>query len=287
MLFIDAIRKYQETEDRAAFDMIREALDYDYLRSPTGMTFDKPEMYVAFRCLRLISGRLSTVKYTLAEYGINTQRDTPEVVFAEYAATIQDWTRIKLTPENFRQHEGFLRGYLPNYLELERAYERIIGERETLWQMLAKREIEENWPALQDALKYALKRVDTSRSEREIIRYINRATRTAYYRSQFEGMRRVRRGGETRYVTPKYYGPMYAIFGRANFNLGPITRRQRALIDRIIAVIEEDYANNEMGNYAVDLRGGYRIKNRYIAGRFGVHEASLSRTLARIKDVKH
>lgn len=287
MLFIDAIKKYQETGDRAAFDMVREAMNYDYLNSPTGMTFDKPEMYVAFRCLRLISGRLATIKYTLAEHGLHSRKDTPEYIFSEFAVAIEEWTGIKLTVDNYPEHEEYLAGYLPTFNQLRRAYERIIGARPTLWQLLTGEIVDENWPALQEALEYALKRVDASRSEREVVRYINRATKSAYYRNQFDGMRRVRRGGETRYVTPKYYGPVYAIFGRADFNLGPITRRQRALIDRIIAVIEEDYANNEMGNYAVDLRGGYRIKNRYIASRLGMHEASLSRALRGIKNVKH
>lgn len=286
MLFIDAIKKYQETGDRAAFDMIRKAMNYDYLNSPTSMTFDKPEMYVAFRCLRLISGRLATIKYTLAEHGLHSRKDTPEYIFSEFAVAIEEWTGIKLTVDNYPEHEEYLAGYLPTFDQLRRAYERIIGVRPTLWQLLTGEIVDENWPALQEALKYALKRVDTSRSEREVVRYINRATKSAYYRNQFDGMRRVRRGGETRYVNPKYYGPVYAIFGRANFNLGAITRRQRALVDRIIAVIEEDFANNEMGDYAVDLRGGYRIKNRYIAGRLGMHEASLSRALRGIKNVK-
>lgn len=287
MNFIDAIKKFQEAGDRGIFGMIREAMSYDYLRSPAGMAFGKPEMYVAFRCLRLIGGRLATIKYTLAEHGLHTRRDTPEYIFSEFAITIEEWTGIKLTVENFPKHEKYLAGYLPTFYELRRAYERIIGARPTLWQLLTEEVVNENWPALQAALEYALNRVDTCRSEREVVRYINRATKTAYYRNQFDGMRRVRRGGETRYVTPRYYGPLYALFGRANPGMNHLSSRQRALVGRICAIIEEDFAGGRTEEYAVDLRGGYRIKNRHIAGRLGMHEASLSRALRGIRTAKH
>lgn len=287
MNFVEAIKRYQGTGDRAAIDMIREAMNYDYLRSPTGMTFPKPEMYVAFRCLRLIGGRLATIKYTLSEHGLSARRDSPEYIFAEFAGVLRAWTGIELTLDNFTEHEPYLRSYFPTFPELRRAYEQIIGERETIWHRLTGVIVEEHWPALKEALEYAMQRVDTSRTEREIVRYINRATRTAYVRSQFDGMRRVRRGGEAKYVEPKYHGPMYAVFGKVTVDGSGFTDRQRQLLGRISAIIEKDYADGRIGSYAVDMRGGYRIVNRHIAERLGMHEASLSRALKGIRSVKH
>lgn len=286
MQFIEAIQKYQQSGDSVVFTIIRDAMSTDYMNSQTGMKFEKPEMYVAFRCLRLLRGFLATIKYTLTDYGLHSSRDTPEHIFSEFSAAIKGWTGIDLTVENFTEHEAYLSKYLPTFNDLRRAYERIIGVRPTLWQLFTEEIVEENWIELQKALEYAIRRVDTSRSEREIVRYINCATRTAYYRNQFEGMRRVRRGGKTRYVVPNYYGPIYTIFGRANFDLDSLTKRQFKLIDRIIEIVREDHTKGETDKYNVDLRGGYRIKNRYIADRIGVHEVSLSRALAKIKNVK-
>lgn len=286
MRFIDAIQKYQQSGDSVVFTIIRDAMSIDYMHSPTGMKFEKPEMYVAFRCLRLLRGFLATIKYTLTDYGLHSRRDAPEHIFSEFSVAIEGWTGIKLTVENFTEHEEYLSKYLPTFNDLRRAYERIIGVRPTLWQLFTEEIIEENWIELQKALEYAVRLVDTSRSEREIVRFINSATRTAYYRNQFEGMRRVRRGGKTKYVTPNYYGPIYTVLGRANFDLKLLTRRQSKLVDRITEIVRDDHTKGETDNYNVDLRGGYIIKNRYIAERIGMHEASLSRALSKIKSVK-
>lgn len=283
MSFLEAIKRYQESGDTDAIKMIREAMNYDYLHSPTGLTFDKPEMYVAFRCLRLLRGQLATIKYTLSEHGLNSRRDSPEYIFSEFAGAIRGWTGIELTVENFLEHEKYLARYLSSsYADLRRAYERILGQRPTVWQLLTNEIVDENWPKLQEALEYALKRVDINRSEREIVRYINRATRTAYVRSQFEGMRRVRRDGQSKYVKPQYYGPTYAIFGKSFISSDKISARQRQLIEKIRAVIEEDYREGRIEAYAVDIKGGYRIVNRHIAEKLGIHEASLSRAIKQI-----
>lgn len=289
MSFFRAVRRYQESGDTEAIKMIREAMNYDYLHSPTGMTFEKPEMYVAFRCLRLLRGRLATIKYILEdEYGLRSREDSPEYVFGEFSAFVQANTGVKVTLENFKEHEPFLREYLVvGYLEYEDVYEQLIGKRQTLWHQITNEIVDKHWPTLEMALKDALDRVDTNRSEREIIRYINYVTRTAYYRHQFEGMRRVRRGGKAKYVKPKYFGPHYTIFGKISVDFTNFSGRQRKLIERIIAAIEKDYAEGRIENYAVDMNGGYRIVNRYIAEQIGVHEASLSRALAKIRNVKH
>ncbi|GAB6927124.1 hypothetical protein JCM10914A_11070 [Paenibacillus sp. JCM 10914] len=288
MSFIDAIKRYQESGDADTLKMIRKAMNYDYLHSPTGMTFDKPEMYVAFRCLRLLRGRLATIKYTLSDYGLSAREDSPEYVFAELTAFVHANTGVKVSLQNFKEHETFLREYLvPGYLELEDVYMQLMGERETLWQQITSEIIDKHWSTLEKALKDALDRVDTNRSEREIIRYINYVTRTAYYRHQFEGMRRVRRGGEVKYVKPKYFGPHYAIFGKISVDFTNFSGRQRQLIERIIAAVETDYAEGRIEDYTVDMNGGYRIVNRHIAEQLGMHEVSLSRSLKKIKSVKH
>lgn len=288
MSFIEAIRHYQESGDRHAVEMIRQAMNHDFLRSKTGLTFDKPEMYVAFRCLRLLRGRLATIKYTLNDYGLRAREDSPDYVFAELTAFVQANTGVKVTLENFKEHEKYLREYLVvGFHELEDVYEQLIGERETLWQQITSEIIDKHWPTLEKALMYALSRVDTNRSEREIVRYINYVTRTWYYRYQFDGMRRVRRGGAVKYVTPKYFGPDYAIFGKTFADVGNFSGRQRQLIERIRAIIEKDYAEGRIEGYAVDMRGGYRMVNRHIAEQLGMHEASLSRALSKIRSVKH
>ncbi|MBY3623618.1 hypothetical protein HGO21_29330 [Acinetobacter sp. CUI P1] len=170
---------------------------------------------------------------------------------------------------------------------MRNAYLRIIGKLPSVWSILQGRVVDEHWTAIEFALEFALSRVDCSRSEREIIRYINLATRTEYFRSQVDGLRRVRREGRKVYVSPRYLGATYAIFGNVSGRTDTLTPRLRQLVTRITAIIEEDMRNGRVGDYSVDLNGGYRIKNRHIASKLGIHEASLSRALGPIRSVKH
>lgn len=287
MYFIEAIQRFQTVGDRQAIEIIREIMGgYDFLRRGIS-NVPGPEYYVAFQCMRLLSGKLSTIKYSFADSGIDAKRDSPEWIFADHTRDLREWTGIELTVENYPEHEPYLRDYfVMTFHQLKTAYELMIGARETLWLEMTREIVTEHWDAIEAALTYAFARVDTSRGEREIVRYVNRAVKTAYIRSQFRGLRRVRRDKRTRYVEPKYFGPVYAIFGTNLVDINALTARQRTLYDKMAAIIEGDAAASRFESYYVDHSGGYRIKNRYIADRLGVHEASLCRALRRIQSVK-
>ncbi|MFD2672791.1 hypothetical protein [Marinicrinis sediminis] len=282
--FLEAIRQYQLNKDPIVFDMIRNAMGYDFLKHGLH-NLPGPEYYVAFRCLRLIGGRLSTIKYTLSEAGLDIKRDSPDWIFAEHAAQLEAWTGIKLTVENYREHELYLARYFSaSFPILQRAYEQLTGQRETLWSLLTSRLVEEHWDDLFSAIEYALTKVDTELSERQIVHFVNRAIRTHYVKTQFADKRRVRREGKVKYVDPKYYGPIYTLFGADRIDLIKQSQRNQQFIDRIVSIIEEDKKTGDFSEYHVDLTGGYRMKNRYIAKKLGIHEASLSRRLRKIKE---
>jgi hypothetical protein len=215
--FIEAIRGYQLNGERTVFDMIRNAMQFGFLKR--GLTdLPGPEYYVAFRCLRLIRGRLSTIKYTLSESGLHSKFDSPEWIFAEHSTQLESWTGIKLTVDNFAEHEQYLEEYfVVSFRQLRKAYERLLVQRDTLWSVLTSKLIDEHWIDLLSALEYALSKVNTELAERQIVQYINKAMRTHYVKAQFADMRRVRREGKVKYVDPKYYGPMYAIYSGSNY----------------------------------------------------------------------
>jgi len=286
MNFIEGIKRYQAEGDRYIFDMIRREMNYNYLKSPTGMDLPRPEMYVAFRLLRLISGMLATIKYRLTEEGTNITQVDPEYIFADYGRQLLDWTGIRLTVENFPEHASYLREYYVSYVfsGLYTAYRQLIGELPTLQQVYASELIDKVYePLMVPALEYALKRVDTSRTEREIVRYINFAVRTEYFQQQVRGMRRVRRAGQSKYVDPHSRGANYAILGKY-VDERQLTANQADLFRKICRIIEEDFKGGHVSDYNVDIDGIYRIKNRYIARRIGVHEGSLSRSLRKMRE---
>ncbi|WP_171416884.1 hypothetical protein [Paenibacillus alvei] len=280
---IEAIREYQSDGNREVFSLIHHAMMYDYLNSPRGLDFPHPEMYIAFRLLRLISGRLATIKYMLSDSGLSTKGDSPQAIFNDFARQLHSWTGIELTVDNYSEHEPYLVSYFgETFPELRIAFERIKGLRPTIWQRLTEKIVDECWPDLESALEFAISRVDASRSEREIVRYINLTTRTEYYRQQFGAMRRVRRDGRSKYVEPKFYDDKYTLFGGTPVDIAKLPRRQKQLVDKMLTIIRVDREKGGDKDYSVDITGGYRIKNRYMAKRLGMHEASLSRALRKI-----
>jgi hypothetical protein len=295
-MFIEAIRKYKTSGDREIIDRVRSAMNTDFLsyqkRGGTA-SFEQPEMYIAFRCLRLIGGKLATIKYTLSESGYDIRSDSPEWVFADFARIYRQWFGVEITVDNFEQYEASLRDYfVGTFHEMYDAYLRMIGEKPRIWQLLTDRIIDEHWPSMSQALMYALDRVNPDSSEREIVRYINSVVRTEYYRLQIEanGLRRVRRKnseGEvvTKYVEPRFISVEYAVLGNLRYDGAKLSVKQRQFYEVVAGIVAEDLAESTFGNYNVDNRGAYRIRNRYIAERIGRHEASVSRSLSEIRSI--
>jgi len=295
--FIESIRRYQAEGDRTIIDTVREYMNTDFLaykkRGGTS-AFERPEMYIAFRILRMIRGRLSTVKYTLtSEKWVEPVRE-----LKYFEAWIRQYADIELNPnDNFKALQdnigdvcgvlgvGGVQNLIPIVIQIlyetNRRDELIQGEINALY-----------FPLILPALEYALSKVDTERSEYEIVRYINKALLTEYYRLQIaqKGLRRVRRQDDngdvaTTYVLPSSSaGITYAILGSNEaFEYGSLTKGQRRMYDRIYDIVSDDFANKRFGEYYVNPRGYYRTKNRYIAGRLGMHEVSVSRGLKAIR----
>lgn len=277
----EAIRLFQVSEDRAILDEIKTAMHYDYLSH--GVRDLSDVNYVALRCLRLLSGRLSTIKFGLPDTG-GFAEESPRDTFDWYMRDYKSLFGRNCTLETYFDHAPQLMEYYEaGYVYLWRAYKALIGNIQSARAKAAAEIIAQHWPDIETALMYAIGRVDTDRTPREIVRYINLATKTAYVRQQFAGKRRVRRGGKARYVEPYFYTVDYVIFGVGEAKRGQLSKRQTALLERIEAVIMADKsatsAGFDMANYVTDINGKITIKVRYIAGKLGLREDSLGRAL--------
>jgi hypothetical protein len=274
----EAIRAYQADGNRAILDEINAAMYYDYLN--LGVHGLPDVNYIALRCLRLISGRLSTIKYGMVDTRGYTE-DSPRSTFDWYMREYNELFDCKCTLENYADHAPQLyRYYGEGYVDLWQAYKTLSGRIQSERATAAAEIIAKHWPDIEAALIYALDRVDTCRSPREVVRYINRATKTAYIRQQFADKRRVRRGGQTSYVEPRFYTADYAIFGIGLADRARLSGRQAALVGRIEAVVAADMATGfDMANYSTDINGKITVKVRYIASMLGLREDSLGRAL--------
>ncbi|MFC5650918.1 hypothetical protein ACFPYJ_17720 [Paenibacillus solisilvae] len=278
VLINEAIRAYQADSNQAILDEIKAAMHYDYLNH--GVHGLPDVNYIALRCLRLLSGRLSTIKYGMPDTG-GYAEDSPRSTFNYYVGEYNKLFERNCTLENYIEHAPYLcRYYEGAYGYLWQAYKALTGRLQSERAKAAAAIIAEHWPDIEAALLYALDRVDTGRTPREVVRYINRATKTAYIRQQFADKRRVRIGGQTRYVDPYVYTVDYVIFGVGEAKRERLSRRQTALLGRIEAVVTADMAAGfDMADYRTDINGKVTIKVRYIAGKLGIREDSLSRAL--------
>lgn len=150
-----------------------------------------------------------------------------------------------------------------------------------------KQEIEET---AVKALEYALKYVDTSKSEKEIVKYINITFRSKLADDEIKrnGMRRIQRktpGGErVGYVVKPHFpdNSHYVILGR-KFDESLLTPGQREFIQDVVAIVDVDRENDDVVNYTCDTEGEVRISKKYIASRLGIREDLVRKKLERIK----
>jgi hypothetical protein len=142
------------------------------------------------------------------------------------------------------------------------------------------------------ALEYALKYVDTTKSDKEIVKYINKSFNTKLADAELKrnGMRRIQRKkpGYNRmsYLVTPYFPDKssWAIFGRdIEGSLHKLTADQRKFIADVVAIVENDRKNGDTTNYTCDTDGEVRISKKYIAEKLGMREDLVRKKLERIK----
>ncbi|MOA21007.1 hypothetical protein D3C78_1414830 [compost metagenome] len=139
-----------------------------------------------------------------------------------------------------------------------------------------------------DALKYALKRVDTDRSDKEIVKYVNQALMTRYYTAQSKrnGYRRVRKGGEDWNLKPEFTSAIATVIGREvpekvlSARLG---KQQMEFARKLIDAAESDIEDGNGDKYGVTDRGKFIMTGAYAAEITGLSYEAAKRRLSRIR----
>lgn len=286
MDFMEAIEDYQVGADRTALLMVKDAMKIDFYRKVPAE--GRPEQFVALACLGLLTGRLRTIKYRLndgkvrGESNIQGNDEDLRMFYRDFAGPYRDWFGVDVTIENYPEHRAEMADYFGYSIrDADLAYKRVNTGAAGRALEIQERIVEQHWADMSKSLEYAFKRVDLSRSSREVTRYVNQATRSEYYRIQTKGMRRVRRGEGTVHVDPTFSSDVeHTILG--DYVPGRYRRlsvRQRKLFDQIAEEVKADIRKYDGKDYAVDKEGLYILNNRKMAARIGIHEASLSRAL--------
>ncbi|WP_314587907.1 hypothetical protein [Paenibacillus terrigena] len=281
------ISEFQHGENRTLIDKI---LDYLRIRFDRVDTDNLPEhaMYIAFRINVILAPLLKTAKYNVDQGSYD-----PEDLWW-YAKGLREDMGIEMTPE-----DGF-KAVFDNIAAIRDMYGRevttsllysihccvtqphkIDAEIERIIDSLAP-------TLLIPALENAIINADTSRSEREIIRYINRVFQTEYIRLQAEenGYHRLGRRDEDGkfvnvYVHPKSTPVWDTVLGIDTDNIdvteaiSKLTALQRQTVLDMHEIIYDDFEREDYSAYKVNEEGLYEINNRRMAKELGLDETTL------------
>ncbi|AWB45294.1 hypothetical protein DCC85_14370 [Paenibacillus sp. CAA11] len=279
--------------------IIYKVLDYMRIKfhlMRRGFDFEEHGMYIAFRINMILLGKMKAAKYKRQSTSYDPE-DLPS-----YRKAIKDDLGIDIFSEpdfgSLMTHNKQILSYLggeqfASLCEAIRRYrEHLVASSDAIEEAVAELE-----PALIiPALKYAFSCVDTSRSEKEMVRYINRAFATEYIRLQLKqtGTRRLGRRDESGryrniYVTPSEPNAWEIVFApgvtarMAEQRMARLTKAQRQRIQKVYDIVTEDIRTGNMARYKVDDRGSYRINFRYLAERLGIEESTLRKSLSKAR----
>lgn len=289
------VSAFQAHGDRTIIDKI---LDYMYIRYDLTGIDDLPEyaMYIAFRINVILSPLLKTAKYN-----VDPGSYDPEDLWW-YAKGIREELGIEISPANDWKdvHEN-----IP-------AIERVFGEgvrrailyaihkyreQEAAIDLEIERIVREIEPTLiVPSLEVALSKVDTARSEREMVRFINQTFQTEYTKRQAaeKGTRRLGRRDKDGnfvnvYVQPKPTPIWNVLLGvdvsQINVTevVSGLTDTQRETILQLHELVFDDFERKDFGSYKVNESGQYEIINRRMAERLGMDESTLRKRRQSIK----
>ncbi|GIO93548.1 hypothetical protein [Paenibacillus lactis] len=314
----EAIRAYQENGDTSLIDRIMEDVEeIDFTEDPTRryissetseirINLSEPHLYIVYRIKAIREKAVKHAWYIrqplrysypeinrylsilVLDYGM-------EIPFEPIATDRFVWT--------FDINTVMLEWLASNDIQIEQRFKEYHNESEyKIYRSLIERvSAIENEAAeeearirtevmddMRKALEYVLKYVDVSRSDREIVSYINDAIMTRYHDMQANrnGLRRVRKSGSDRRVKPHFTNAMATVIG---FEVPEwvLTKKlnvqQAEFLQKLINSVEEDIREGREEGYNVTAGGEYIVSGTYVARVSGLPYETARKKLARIR----
>jgi len=307
---------YQEKGDRMIIDEILWAVDFDFMANPTrrryfnntkrgGISIDleRSEHYIAYRirAMRELVTRQYLGRFT--DGHINEMQRLLSIIYIDlnirFKADIYDQTDwnyfFNLTPELFAELESHMPKIkrkmhydtLPTFLRLFDRYKKLVTEQESEKE-LALATIEQSIIA---ALEYGLQYADASKSEREIVKYVNMAFSSKFGDLELErnGLVRIQRNdryGNRQNLHVKKHFPedlTKVLFGKSVEDYQErLTRGQVEFVDAVMEIIHEDALNSDFEHYTCDKKGEARVSKQYVADKLGLTSTTVRKRFSRI-----
>ncbi|USK33069.1 hypothetical protein LIT25_21360 [Bacillus sp. F19] len=323
MTIQDDIRRYQAIGDRTIINKIMTAVEQRFMenwtrervkgKSPSGditISLKNPEDYIAYRIRamrELIMKSVGKEEHVWASYEKDFQR-LLSIIYIDFGikfdAEIYDKDYYQyyftLTADLFEQLKPQLKDIGERFEDMfnksQRAHFESLFEQFYSSMMRSKEEkdariAEVNQSAIK-ALEYALKYVDASKTDSEIVKYINQTFSSKLSDDEIKrnGLRRIRRKsgyGRTNssIINPHFPENLYETILGVDYrgHADKLSKSQRDFMDAIMQIVLADFDSRETDNYTCNEEGELRISSKYIAEKMGVSYDGFRKKLSRIR----
>ena len=319
--FRSRVEAYQKEGNRAIIDEIIRAVEINFMDNPTrrryddgigssgriSIVLDRDEHYIAYRVrrtreliMRRYEGRITDVftdelNRLLSIIQIELRID----VKAEIYKTDEWLNYYTMTPEMFADLEKKMpeiedKMHTDDFYEfniLFRRYKEIIDLR-----VIERAEaIPKIAQSIIVALEHGLKYVDTTKSEREMVKYINIAFSSKFGDLELErnGLTRIQRinnqGNRKNMFVKKHFPEdlTKVVFGATvNDFHGKLTKSNSDFVGEVLEIVLADALSGNIGAYTCDKRSGEaRVRKSHIAEKTGLSPATVRQKLSRISKI--
>lgn len=315
--FKTRIENYQQTGDRLIIDEILYGATLDFTNDPSRrveqasankvvvhIKLSRPEYYVSYRVQRLKNSALRSLngeKVAATEKELNRLLS---MVYIDFGVKFEcEIIRFDGYLINFKQDakliaaidakmdeikENVYDSELAYFMEFYNYAKKQIEEREELRQQVEEG-VQDN---VISAIKHALKHVDASKSEREIVVYLNKAITTKFGELELarNGLKRIYRRNRHGDVIPLHVKKRFpddsykVIMPEMTANIADkLTKRQSETVTALLELIERDKITGNLDGYSCDRRGNAVIKRDYAADSLKIDYVSFRKMLSRIK----
>lgn len=314
--FKTRIENFQKNGDRMIIDEILYGLTFDFMNDPTRRHYNvgnKLQVHINLpRHEYYISYRVKVLReFALKEYN-GVPRGAEYEDFCYYLTVLKYKYRINHGAEvlSFNPEMELFRLTAALFEELdakrdiieENVYEydlegldRGISKlRDKITSLEAMRDVttEQVDANIVQALERALGYVDASKSEREIVRYINSAFSTKFGEMELErkGIKRIFRvnnQANTVKLFVKHHFPKddYSVIlpELKAHHLPKLTKQQAEFVKQALEIVQFDNGMHDLSNYSCRANGAAVIKRDYLAEKLGKSGESVRKVLSRIK----
>ncbi|MCD7032857.1 hypothetical protein LRR81_01355 [Metabacillus sp. GX 13764] len=300
----EIIKKFQLYGDKEVINYIfklseEDFLPYRFVHGDGRITanLDEPLKFVAYRIKSMEQLMLKKAR-SLQAGNIEYRRDLLD--FAQTLSEDSEWLGINYDEVYKGDFSSFEKNWIEvaEYLGAEVANDlkRLLEHFTNLHTKVEEGRVEirnQIRPIMIEALENALLKVDICKSDKEIVKYINRVWLSNFINLQVisSGSVRVQRNQKSYYVKPNFNNIDIELLvlkktlkhvGGINSFSEFLNKNQISFVEEVINLVEEEVENKNYSSFHFDTKGALILNKRYLAAKMEMSESNFKHKLNRV-----